>query len=277
VLNLKRINRNGLKENGFASGSLAKGFKRITDRPSVHYSPKSTTLQKPPRVLLNRTRSPSPNRTVTAAEEKGGGAYRRRGCSSEGSGEVRGSLAITSRCGSSAVVVGIGRSTRAGGGARRWRGIRPNQGGTVQLNGSGSFTRCQGRHVREEFEKGSPDCSVYARLWASESSEGDPGSPVRLCQVRGLGKLHGPLAKLTKRLAWKWLEGARCGGRGSVGLAGGGAACSRRSPVNFGSGRNKSARGGTVEVLGCFIGTTRCTGSRGPASARGRARLGEGA
>jgi hypothetical protein len=26
-------------------------------------------------------------------------------------------------------------------------------------------------------------------------------SPVRLCRVRGLGKLHGPLAKLTERLA----------------------------------------------------------------------------
>jgi hypothetical protein len=34
-----------------------------------------------------------------------------------------------------------------------------------------------------------------------KSGEGDPGSPVRLCQVRGLGKLHGPLARLTDRLA----------------------------------------------------------------------------
>jgi hypothetical protein len=130
------------------------------------------TLQKTPRVLLNRTCDPFPNGTVTAAEEKGGVAYRRRGCSSEGLGEVRGSLAITSRCGSSAVVVGVGRSTCAGGGARRRRGIRPNQGGTVQLNGSRSFTRGQGRHVREEFENGSPDCLVYARLWATEVRRG---------------------------------------------------------------------------------------------------------
>jgi hypothetical protein len=76
------------------------------------------TLQKTPRVSRNRTLDPSPNGTVTAAKEKGGEAYRRRGCSGEGSGEVRGSLAITSRCGSSAMVVGVGRSTRAGGGAR---------------------------------------------------------------------------------------------------------------------------------------------------------------
>jgi hypothetical protein len=41
--------------------------------------------------------------------------------------------------------------------------------------------------------------------------------------------------------------------------------------VNFGSGRTESARGGTAEALG------RCTGGRGPVSARGRARLGTGA
>jgi hypothetical protein len=43
--------------------------------------------------------------------------------------------------------------------------------------------------------------------------------------------------------------------------------------VNFGSGRTESARGGTAEALGCFISTARCTGSRGPVSARGRALL----
>jgi hypothetical protein len=105
---------------------------------------------------------------VTAAEEKGGGAYRRRGCSGEGSGEVWESLAITSKCGSPVMVVGVGRSTRAGGGARRRRGIRPNQGAIDQLNESGSFTRDQERCVREEFENVSPDCSVYARPRATE-------------------------------------------------------------------------------------------------------------
>jgi hypothetical protein len=77
---------------------------------------------------------------VTATEEKGGGAYRRRGCSGEGSGGVQESLAITSRCGSPAMVVGGGRSTRAGGGARRRGGVRPNQEAIDQLNGSGSVT-----------------------------------------------------------------------------------------------------------------------------------------
>jgi hypothetical protein len=67
--------------------------------------------------------------------------------------------------------------------------------------------------------------------------------------------------------AWKWLDG---GGRGGV-------ACARRSPLNFGSVKTESARGGTTEALGCFIGTARCTSGHGPASARGRALLVAGA
>jgi hypothetical protein len=31
-----------------------------------------------------------------------------------------------------------------------------------------------------------------------KSGEGDLGSPVRFCRVRELGKLHGPLVKLTE-------------------------------------------------------------------------------
>jgi hypothetical protein len=109
---------------------------------------------------------------VTAALEKGGGAYRRRGCSGEGSGEVRGSLAITSRCGSSTMVVGVGQSTCAGGGARRRGGIRSVHGAIIRLNGSGIFTRDQRRYAREEFENGSLDCSVHARPRATEVQRG---------------------------------------------------------------------------------------------------------
>jgi hypothetical protein len=157
--------------------------------------------------LRNRTRSPSPNGIVTAAKEKGGGAYRWRG-SGEGSGEVRGSLAITSRYESSMMVVGEGRSTRAGGGACQRRGIRPNQGGTVQLNGSGSFTRDQGSYAREEFENGSPDCSVYERPRATKVRR-------RRSWVSG-EVLPGPRAWKTSwdtgeanrvtGAAWTWLE-----------------------------------------------------------------------
>jgi hypothetical protein len=34
-----------------------------------------------------------------------------------------------------------------------------------------------------------------------KSDEDDLGSPVKFCRVRELGKLHGPLAKLTERPA----------------------------------------------------------------------------
>jgi hypothetical protein len=76
-------------------------------------------------------------------EERGGGAYRRRDCSGEvveGVGEV---LWVTAMCGSPSGMVGVGRSTCAGGGARRRRGVLPNQGKIGQSNGSVSFTRDQ--------------------------------------------------------------------------------------------------------------------------------------
>jgi hypothetical protein len=52
---------------------------------------------------------------VAAEEERGGGAYRRRDCSSEvakGVGEV---LRVTVMCGSPSGMAGVGRSTCAGG------------------------------------------------------------------------------------------------------------------------------------------------------------------
>jgi hypothetical protein len=176
------------------------------------------------------------------------------------------------------VVVGAGWSTCAGEGARRRRGIRPAHGAIVQLNGSGSFTRGQGRHARKEFENGSPDCSVYARLRATEVRRGRSWVSVEALpgpRTWKASRASGEANRVTGA-TWKWLERAGRGGRGSGGLAGGGAACSRRSPVNFSSGRTKSTRGGTAEALGCFIGTARCTGDRGPASARGHALLVEG-
>jgi hypothetical protein len=90
-------------------------------------------MQKTPWFLQKRTCDPSPNGTVNAAEEKGGGAYRWRDCSSEvveGVGEV---LTITPMCGSSPAMVGVGRSTCAGGRTHRRRGFRPAHGAIVQL------------------------------------------------------------------------------------------------------------------------------------------------
>jgi hypothetical protein len=103
---------------------------------------------------------------------KGGGAYQRRDCSGEvveGVGEV---LRVTAICGSPSGMVGVGRSTCAGEGARRWRGVRPSQGTINQSNGSESFTKDQGRCACEELKNDSPDCSVYARRWATKVRRG---------------------------------------------------------------------------------------------------------
>jgi hypothetical protein len=71
-------------------------------------------------------------------------------------------------CGSPSRMVGVGRSERASGGARRRRGVRPIQGAIDQSNGSESFTRDQGRGVREELKNDSPECPVYACRRAAE-------------------------------------------------------------------------------------------------------------
>jgi hypothetical protein len=71
-------------------------------------------------------------------------------------------------CGSPSGMVGVGRSTYAGRGARQRRGVRPIQGTIDQSNGSASFSRDQGGCAREELKNGSPDCSVYARGRATE-------------------------------------------------------------------------------------------------------------
>jgi hypothetical protein len=75
-------------------------------------------------------------------------------------------------CGSPSGMVGVGRSTCAGWGACRRRGVRPIQGTIDQSNGSESFTRDQGGCVCEELKNDSLDCSVYARRRAAEVRRG---------------------------------------------------------------------------------------------------------
>jgi hypothetical protein len=65
-----------------------------------------------------------------------------------------------------------------------------------------------------------------------KSGEGDLGSPVRFCRVRELGKLHGPLAKLT--------EGQAQLGRGWSELA----AVNEAQAVIAGGGKLSGAKGG---------------------------------
>jgi hypothetical protein len=71
-------------------------------------------------------------------------------------------------CGSPSGMVGVGWFTCAGEDARQRRGVRPAHGAIVQLNGSESFTREQGRGVCEELKNGSPESLVHARRRATE-------------------------------------------------------------------------------------------------------------
>jgi hypothetical protein len=166
-------------------------------------------LQKTPWVLLILTRGPTPNLNSTRGGRKGGGAYRRRDCSgevAEGVGEV---LTVTTMCGSPSGVVGVGRSSCAGGGARRQRGVQPIQGEIDQSNGSESFTRDQGRCAREELKNGSPESSVHTcrratevrrgrswpsgevlsgpRAWKASQAYGEPNRSAGATWVTGLG------------------------------------------------------------------------------------------
>jgi hypothetical protein len=127
----------------------------------------SLTVQKTPWILLVLTRGPSPNLNSTRGGRKGGGAYRRRDCSGEVAESVGEVLRVTAMCGSPSGMIGVGQSTCAGGEARRRRGVRPIQGTIDQSNGSESFTRDQGRGVREELKNDSRNCSVYARRRAA--------------------------------------------------------------------------------------------------------------
>jgi hypothetical protein len=91
----------------------------LADQSLGYYSNESLTLQKTPRVLLILTRGPSPKLNSNCGGGKGGGAYRRRDCSGEVVEDVGEVSGITTVCGSPSGMVGVGRSTCAGGDARR--------------------------------------------------------------------------------------------------------------------------------------------------------------
>jgi hypothetical protein len=177
------------------------------------------------------------------------------------------------------MVVGGGWSTCGGGGARRRRGVRPNQGTIDQLNGSGSFTRGQGRCAREELENGSPDCSVYVMPRATE---------VRQRRYRVSDEvLSGPRAWKASRATgeanqeagatWTRLERAGRGGRG-LGSDGG----RWRGVLEAKSGELWLRQGlrAREEVRprpwGYFIGTARARARDRLDQTLGRARLGVG-
>jgi hypothetical protein len=105
-------------------------------------------------------------------EERGGGAYRRRDYSGEVVEDVGEAPRVAAKCGSPSGMVGVGRSTWAGGDARRRRGIRPAHGAIVQVNRSESFARGQEGQWCKELENGTLNFSAHTRRRATEVRQG---------------------------------------------------------------------------------------------------------
>jgi hypothetical protein len=80
-------------------------------------------------------------------------------------GEV---TAVTSVCKSVSEMAGVGRSSRAGEGARRRRVIQPNHEDIAQSSELESFTGSQGGCRCKEFVNGSPGSPVYVRWRVAE-------------------------------------------------------------------------------------------------------------
>jgi hypothetical protein len=137
-------------------------------KQSLHLYPYATIplsrwhFKNPPGFYLFFPEVPPPLLNSTRERKKGGAAYRQRGRSDEGRGWLQEVLAVTTRYVSTAVMAGIGRSTCAGGRARRQRVLRPIHGDTGQSKGTGSFTGCQGIDSCKESENNSPWSSVHA-------------------------------------------------------------------------------------------------------------------
>jgi hypothetical protein len=112
-----------------------------------------------------------------------------------------------------------------------------------------------------------------------KSGEDVLGPPVKFCRVRELGKLHGLLAKLTERLARPGSDRRELAMVAEAWMAWRAVARRARGEFWWSLARAglESARGGTAGAGGCFIGTSRCTGGRGPANVRGRALQSAGA
>jgi hypothetical protein len=107
-------------------------------------------------------------------------------------------------CGSPSGMVRVGLSTCAGGGARRRRGVPPIQGIIDQSNGSESFTRDQGRCVREELKNDSPDCSVYACRRAAEVRRGRSWFSVEVLPGPRVGKASQAIDKANRAAGAAW-------------------------------------------------------------------------
>jgi hypothetical protein len=128
----------------------------------------SLTIQKTPWGFTKPNPRSFPQLNSARGGGKGGGAYRRRDCTGEVVEDVGEVATVTLVCGSSPGMVGVGRSTCAGGGSRRRRGIRPAHSKIAQSSESRGFTGGQGSRRRKELKNGLPGSLVYVRWLAAE-------------------------------------------------------------------------------------------------------------
>jgi hypothetical protein len=128
----------------------------------------SLTIQKTPWGFTKPNLRSFPQLNSARGGGKGRGAYRRRDCSGEVVEDIGEVATVTMVCGPSPGMVGVGRSTCAGKGARRRRGIRPAYGEIAQSSESRGFTGGQGSRRRKELKNGPLGSSIYVRWRAAE-------------------------------------------------------------------------------------------------------------
>jgi hypothetical protein len=80
--------------------------------------------------------------------------------------------AVTTMCGSSSEVTGVGGFVCAGGGVRQWQGLRPNHDDIARSNELGSFMGGQGGSGCKESKNGSPGGPVYERWRVADVRRG---------------------------------------------------------------------------------------------------------
>jgi hypothetical protein len=168
-------------------------------------------------------------------------------------GRGPGSLAVTSRFGSPAVVTEGGLAACAGGRARRRCVLRPANGSRAQSKCSGSFTGSQWCRGYKEFGNGSPCSSVHARWRSAGVRQWQSGASGEVAfGLRAQEALRG--SREASRGAGFGGGGPECPIHGGWARAADGTPCSERTPANSGSGEAEGVRGSTIAAFGCFIG-----------------------
>jgi hypothetical protein len=165
-------------------------------------------------------------------------------------GEV---AAVTSVCGSSSGMAGVGRTSCSGGEARRRRGFRHIHGGIAQSSELGSF---MGGRRCKELKNGSPGSPVYMRWRAAEVRRGCARFNGEAESRLKLGKASQPLGEAIQGLRQGWGSTGKAGhcGRARAVVAGGGACFPRRTLVISGSGGALGAQVKMATASGALIG-----------------------